>query len=140
MVFKGLAYWVLIFKFKKDTGDILNDPIQTQISHIEKKVNDIEEKIDDMADFERLIDKCIMFIRDPGSGSQASEENLVSLTSCQRTNGSFLLKVNGLSLTPPTALRFCFSILFLLEDGATGAFRSPQFFSLKMNWPLATFG
>ncbi len=131
MVFKGLAYWVLIFKFKKDTGDILNDPIQTQISHIEKKVNDIEEKIDDMADFERLIDKCIMFIRDPGSGSQASEENLVSLTSCQRTNGSFLLKVNGLSLTPPPPFDSAFPFCFYLRMGQREPSEVLNFFHSK---------
>ncbi len=30
-------------------GDILNDPIRTQISHIEQRIDDVEDKIDDMA-------------------------------------------------------------------------------------------
>ncbi len=46
-------------------------------------------------------------------------------------------ETEGLSLTPPATLRFCFFILFIYEWNAGSGFRSPQFFSLKMNWPQA---
>ena len=36
-------------------GDMLNDPIQIQINHIEEKIDTLEEKIDNMAEQNKII-------------------------------------------------------------------------------------